>query len=117
MAKKASKKASSKKAKTAKAKGKSAKRPKSPAKKPSRTKSNNTVFASLSTGAGAKLTGKVGSAAPAAAKANVKRKARRKASPLTCPPGATDIDSTHLSLDQVVDHVAGLIAPRLGSAS
>ncbi len=41
----------------------------------------------------------------------------RKASPLTCPPGAIDIDSTHLSLDQVVDHVAGLIAPRLGSAS
>ncbi len=36
----------------------------------------------------------------------------RKAAPLTCPPGAIDIDSTHLSLDQVVQKMAGLIAPK-----
>lgn len=34
----------------------------------------------------------------------------RKAAPLTCPPGAVDIDTTHLSLDQVVDRMAALIA-------
>ena len=38
----------------------------------------------------------------------------RKASPLTCPPGASDIDSTFLTLDQVVDQMAALIAPKLG---
>ena len=59
MAKKVSKKARSKKAQPAK-----------------------TVFAALSTGAGAKLTGKVGSAAPIA-KAALTRKNRRKASRLT----------------------------------
>jgi cytidylate kinase len=37
----------------------------------------------------------------------------RKTAPLTCPPGAIDIDSTHLSLDAVVERIAGLIAPRL----
>jgi cytidylate kinase len=37
----------------------------------------------------------------------------RKTAPLTCPPGAEDIDSTHLSLEQVVDLVAGRIAERL----
>jgi cytidylate kinase len=40
----------------------------------------------------------------------------RKASPLTCPPGATSIDSTHLTLDQVVERMAGPIAARLTSA-
>lgn len=30
----------------------------------------------------------------------------RKTSPLTCPPGATDIDTTHLTLEQVVDVMA-----------
>lgn len=38
----------------------------------------------------------------------------RKASPLACPVGATDIDSTHLALDEVVDRVASPIAARLG---
>ncbi|TAG33150.1 MAG: cytidylate kinase [Verrucomicrobia bacterium] len=38
----------------------------------------------------------------------------RKASPLTCPIGATDIDSTHLGLDEVVERVAAPIATRLG---
>jgi cytidylate kinase len=37
----------------------------------------------------------------------------RKTSPLTCPSGAIDIDSTVLTLDQVVDRMAALIAPRL----
>jgi cytidylate kinase len=37
----------------------------------------------------------------------------RKASPLTCPAGAIDIDSTHLSLEQVVEKMAALIAPKL----
>jgi cytidylate kinase len=35
----------------------------------------------------------------------------RKASPLTCPVGAIDIDSTHLTLDQVVAKMAALVAP------
>lgn len=38
---------------------------------------------------------------------------QRKTAPLTCPPGATDIDSTFLSLEQVVDKVSGLIATKL----
>jgi len=37
----------------------------------------------------------------------------RKTSPLTCPPGAIDIDTTHVTLDQVVEQMAGLIAARL----
>jgi cytidylate kinase len=37
----------------------------------------------------------------------------RKASPLTCPAGAIDIDSTFISLDQVVEKMAALIAPKL----
>lgn len=37
----------------------------------------------------------------------------RKASPLTCPPGAIDIDTTHLTLDQVVGKMAALIAARI----
>lgn len=37
----------------------------------------------------------------------------RKTAPLACPPGATDIDSTFLTLEQVVDKLAALIAPRL----
>lgn len=39
----------------------------------------------------------------------------RKASPLACPAGATDIDSTFLSLDEVVARVATPIAARLGA--
>lgn len=35
----------------------------------------------------------------------------RKTSPLTCPAGAIDIDSTHLTLEQVVEKMAALIAP------
>ncbi|HRE05376.1 MAG TPA: (d)CMP kinase [Opitutaceae bacterium] len=37
----------------------------------------------------------------------------RKTAPLTCPPGAIDIDSTHLNLDQVVARVAAEVAARL----
>ena len=37
----------------------------------------------------------------------------RKASPLTVPVGAIDIDSTHLTLDQVVEKMAALIATKL----
>ena len=37
----------------------------------------------------------------------------RKTSPLTCPPGAIDIDSTFLNLEQVVDQMAALIATKL----
>ena len=37
----------------------------------------------------------------------------RKNSPLVVPPGAIDIDSTHLTLEQVVDKLAGLIATKL----
>jgi cytidylate kinase len=37
----------------------------------------------------------------------------RKASPLTCPPGAIDIDSTFISLEQVVEKMAALITPKL----
>ncbi len=38
----------------------------------------------------------------------------RKASPLTIPVGAIDIDSTNLTLDQVVEKMAALIAAKLG---
>jgi cytidylate kinase len=34
---------------------------------------------------------------------------QRKASPLVCPEGARLIDSTHLTLDEVVERMAGLI--------
>ncbi len=37
----------------------------------------------------------------------------RKASPLTCPTGAIDIDSTFLTLDQVVAKMSALIAAQL----
>jgi cytidylate kinase len=37
----------------------------------------------------------------------------RKASPLVVPAGAIDIDSTFLSLEQVVEKMAGLITPKL----
>ncbi|MBI2496416.1 MAG: (d)CMP kinase [Opitutae bacterium] len=37
----------------------------------------------------------------------------RKTSPLTCPAGAIDIDSTLLTLDQVVEKMAALIAAKL----
>jgi cytidylate kinase len=40
----------------------------------------------------------------------------RKASPLACPVGAIDIDSTHLSLDEVVDRVSAPVAARLTAA-
>ncbi len=38
----------------------------------------------------------------------------RKTAPLACPLGAIDIDSTFLSLEQVVAKLAALIAPQLG---
>ena len=41
---------------------------------------------------------------------------QRKTSPLACPPGAIAIDSTHLSLDQVVERMAAAIAVRLAPA-
>jgi cytidylate kinase len=37
----------------------------------------------------------------------------RKTAPLACPPGAIDIDSTFLTLDQVVDKMAALIETKL----
>lgn len=37
----------------------------------------------------------------------------RKTAPLTCPPGAIDIDSTFLSLEEVVDRVTLLLGARL----
>ncbi|MDD3180195.1 MAG: (d)CMP kinase [Opitutaceae bacterium] len=37
----------------------------------------------------------------------------RKAAPLTCPPGAIDIDTTPLTLGQVVEKMAAHLAPRL----
>jgi cytidylate kinase len=38
-----------------------------------------------------------------------KRDSSRKTAPLVCPPGATRIDNTHLSLAQVVDEIAKLL--------
>ena len=40
----------------------------------------------------------------------------RKASPLTCPPGATSINTTSVTLDQVVEQMAAAIAAKLGAA-
>lgn len=37
----------------------------------------------------------------------------RKAAPLTCPPGAIDLDTTHLTLEQVVEKMAVRIAARM----
>lgn len=42
--------------------------------------------------------------------------ASRKTAPLTLPTGATLIDSTHLTLAEVVAQLSALIAPRLGAA-
>ncbi len=41
---------------------------------------------------------------------------QRKTAPLTLPPGAIDIDSTFLSLEQVVDKISTLLSPRLPPA-
>ncbi|WP_404422284.1 (d)CMP kinase [Nibricoccus sp. IMCC34717] len=41
---------------------------------------------------------------------------QRKTAPLACPPGVTPIDSTHLSLDQVVDLLSAQIAKSLPHA-
>ena len=41
----------------------------------------------------------------------------RKAAPLTCPTGATAIDSTHLTLEQVVATVAAAIEQKLGAGA
>ncbi len=38
---------------------------------------------------------------------------QRKTAPLACPAGATDIDSTHLTLAEVVDRLSTLLAARL----
>jgi cytidylate kinase len=40
----------------------------------------------------------------------------RKAAPLTCPAGAVSIDTTHLTLAQVVEMMAGSIAKKLPEA-
>ncbi len=37
----------------------------------------------------------------------------RKTAPLTCPPGAIDIDSTFMTLDEVVNRITGMLATRL----
>ena len=41
----------------------------------------------------------------------------RKTSPLTCPPCTLDIDSTFLTLPEVVDRVSAAIATRLPPAA
>jgi cytidylate kinase len=38
---------------------------------------------------------------------------QRKTAPLACPAGATAIDSTYLTLEQVVDKLSGLLQARL----
>src|SRR5690606_18041982 len=38
----------------------------------------------------------------------------RKTAPLACPPGAIDIDSTHLTLPEVVERLATIISTRSG---
>lgn len=38
----------------------------------------------------------------------------RKTAPLACPPGAIDIDSTHLTLPEVVERLAAIISTRSG---
>lgn len=40
---------------------------------------------------------------------------QRKTAPLTCPPGAIDIDSTYLRLEQVIEKLSEVIATRLPS--
>ncbi|BET68484.1 (d)CMP kinase [Opitutales bacterium ASA1] len=40
---------------------------------------------------------------------------QRKTAPLVCPVGAVPIDSTHLSLSEVVDRVATLVRSKLGT--
>jgi cytidylate kinase len=40
----------------------------------------------------------------------------RKTAPLACPPGAVSIDTTHLTLPQVVETIAAPIAARLAAA-
>lgn len=40
---------------------------------------------------------------------------QRKSAPLVCPQGAALIDSTHLSLDQVVEKISGIIETGLNS--
>jgi cytidylate kinase len=40
----------------------------------------------------------------------------RPTAPLACPPGATSIDSTFLTLDQVIERMAADVAAHLGSA-
>jgi cytidylate kinase len=40
----------------------------------------------------------------------------RKTAPLACPAGAVSIDSTHLTLAEVVELIAAPIAARLGTA-
>jgi cytidylate kinase len=40
----------------------------------------------------------------------------RKAAPLACPPGAVSIDTTHLTLPQVVETMAAPIGARLAAA-
>lgn len=42
-----------------------------------------------------------------------RRDASRATAPLVCPPGAYVVDSTHLSLEDVVERVAGEVATRL----
>jgi CMP/dCMP kinase len=37
----------------------------------------------------------------------------RKTAPLACPPGAIDVDSTLLSLEQVIDRLATMVSARL----
>jgi len=37
----------------------------------------------------------------------------RKTAPLVCPPGAIAIDSTKLTLDEVVERISGLVRQKI----
>ena len=39
----------------------------------------------------------------------------RKTAPLACPPGAVSIDTTHVSLPEVVEKIAAIVQARLGA--
>jgi len=42
---------------------------------------------------------------------------QRKSSPLVCPEGAVQVDSTHLTLEEVVEKISEIIEARLGETS
>ena len=46
-----------------------------------------------------------------------RRDATRAAAPMVCPAGATRIDNTHLSLEEVVERICGLVSGKLGAGT